>query len=96
MQNCLFTGTNAKNLDTILNYVYRQGATSKTQKNVMLKSATKNMVMPDNFYSTTNNPTQIFLNNKWVDVDNMMMDKCIVIKRKKVMCIPIRQNKKRR
>ena len=35
----------------------------------MLKNATKNMVMPDNFYSTTNNPTQIFLNNKWIDVE---------------------------
>ena len=90
----LVTGKNAKNLDTILNYVYRQGATSKTQKNVRLKTATKDMVMPDNFYSTTNNPTQIFLNNKWIDVDNMMMDKCIVVKRKKVMCIPIRQIKK--
>ena len=90
----LVTGKNTKNLDTILNYVYRQGATSKTQKNVILKTATKNMVMPDNFYSTTNNPTQIYLNNKWIDVDNMMMDKCIVVKGKKAICIPIRQVKK--
>ena len=86
----LVTGKNAKNLDTILNYVYRQGATSKTQKNVRLKTATKDMVMPDNFYSTTNNPTQIFLNNKWIDVDNMMMDKCILVNRKKAICVPIR------
>jgi lysine-ketoglutarate reductase/saccharopine dehydrogenase-like protein (TIGR00300 family) len=90
----LVTGTNTKNLDTILNYVYRQGATSKTQKNVVLKAATKDMVMPDNFYSTTNNPTQIFLNNKWIDVDNMMMDKCVIVKSKKAMCVPIRQVKK--
>jgi lysine-ketoglutarate reductase/saccharopine dehydrogenase-like protein (TIGR00300 family) len=90
----LVTGTNTKNLDTILNYVYRQGATSKTQKNVVLKAATKDMVMPDNFYSTTNNPTQIFLNNKWIDVDNTMMDKCVIVKSKKAMCVPIRQVKK--
>ena len=50
--------------------------------------------MPDNFYSTTNNPTQIYLSNKWIDVDNMMMDKCIVVKGKKATCIPIRQVKK--
>ena len=67
----LVTGKNAKNLNIILNYVYRQGATSRIQKNAVLKVATKNMVMPDNFYSTTNNPTQIFLNNKWIDVDNI-------------------------
>jgi len=93
----LVTGTNTKNLDTILNCVYRQGATSKTQKNVMLKAATKDMVMPDNFYSTTNNQTQIFLNNRWIDVDNTMMDKCIVVKGtvvSKAACVPIRQVKK--
>ncbi|HIA10421.1 MAG: TIGR00300 family protein [Thaumarchaeota archaeon] len=90
----LVIGKNAKNLETILNYVYRQGATSKSQKNVKLVAASKNMVMPDNFYSTTNNQTQIFLNNKWIDVDNTMMDKCIVVKAKKAMCVPIRQIKK--
>ena len=89
----LVTGKNAKNLETILNYVYRQGATAGTQRNVKLMSAPKDMVMPDNFYSTTNNPTQIFLNKKWIDVDNMMMDKCIAVKAKKAICIPIRQVK---
>ena len=64
---------NSKNLDKILNYVYRQGATSKTQKNVKLSSTSKDMVMPDNFYSTTNNQTQIFLNNKWINVDDIMI-----------------------
>jgi len=87
----LVTGKNAKNLDRILNYVYRQGATSKTQKNVKLSSASKDMVMPDNFYSTTNNQTQIFLNNKWIDVDDIMMDKCIVVKAKIATCVPVRQ-----
>ncbi len=87
----LVTGKNAKNLNIILNYVYRQGATSRIQKNAVLKVSTKNMVMPDNFYSTTNNPTQIFLTNKWIDVENMMMDKCIVVKGKKAICGPIRQ-----
>ena len=90
----LVIGNNAKNLGVILNYVYRHGATSITQKNVKLMPAAKDMVMPDNFYSTTNNPTQIFLNNKWIDVDNMMMDKCIIIKAKKALCVPIRQVKK--
>ena len=32
-------------------------ATTKTQKNCKTKSASKNMVFPDNFYSTTNNHT---------------------------------------
>ena len=90
----LVTGKNEKNLDRILNYAYRQGATSKTQSDVKLNTALKDMVMPDNFYSTTNNQTQIFLKNKWIDVENMMMDKCIVVKAKKATCVPIRQIKK--
>ena len=82
-------GNNQKHLDTILQLVYREGATAKIQKEVTLKPASKNFVMPDNFYSTTNNNTQIFLKGKWIQVDNMMMDKCIVVKGNKATCVPI-------
>ena len=61
----LVQGKNQNHLDKILDLVYREGATSKSQKNVTLKRAPKNMVMPDNFYSTTNNRTQIFHKNQW-------------------------------
>jgi len=85
----LVIGNNQKHLDTILQLVYREGATAKIQKEVTLKPASKNFVMPDNFYSTTNNNTQIFLKSKWIKVDNMMMDKCIVVKGNKAKCVPI-------
>jgi len=88
------TGNNQKHLDEILRLVYREGATAKIQKEVTLKPASKNFVMPDNFYSTTNNNTQIFLKGKWIPVDNMMMDKCIVVKGNKAKCVPILDVKK--
>jgi len=50
--------------------------------------------MPDNFYSTTNNNTQIFHRGKWIKVDNMMMDKCIVVKGNTAKCVPILDIKK--
>ena len=87
-------GNNQKHLDTILQLVYREGATAKIQKEVTLKPASKKFVMPDNFYSTTNNNTQIFLKGKWIEVDNMMMDKCIVVKGNKAKCVPILDVKK--
>ena len=90
----LVQGKNKNNLEEILEIVYRLGATAKLQKSIKLKSATKNMVMPDNFYSTTNNRTQIFHNNKWINVQNMMMDKCIVVKSNTAKCITIREVKK--
>ena len=87
-------GKNQKHLDQILELVYREGATAKIQKEVKLKAAPKNYTMPEKFYSTTNNYTQIFRNGKWIKVENMMMDKCIVVKANKAKCVPIREIKK--
>ena len=90
----LVQGKNKNNLEKILEVIYRYGATAKLQKSIKLKSATKNMVMPDNFYSTTNNHTQVFHNKKWINVQNMMMDKCIIVKSNIAKCITIREIKK--
>jgi lysine-ketoglutarate reductase/saccharopine dehydrogenase-like protein (TIGR00300 family) len=87
-------GKNQDHLDKILEQVYREGATSTVDKNVILKPAPKDMVMPADFYSTTNNTTEILLAGKWITVDNMMMDKCIVVKGTKASCMPIRDIKK--
>ena len=94
MQSFEFKEKNQKHLEKILEYVYREGATTKIQNEVKLQSAPKNMVMPKNFYSTTNNQTQIFHKGKWVRVQNMMMDKCIVVKANAAKCVPIRDVKK--
>ena len=91
----LITGKNQKHLDEILQTVYRLGAVSKIQQQITLKKSPKNCVMPDYFYSTTNNHTQVFHKGKWVPVENMMMDKCIVLKGNRAFCVPVRDVKKR-
>jgi len=88
------TGKNQKHLDEILKTIYREGAVSKIQKGISLKKSPKDMVMPDDFYSTTNNHTQVFHNEKWIQVENMMMDKCIVFKDNRAFCVPVRDIKK--
>ncbi|MGQ0638208.1 MAG: ornithine cyclodeaminase [Nitrososphaerota archaeon] len=90
----LIQANSQKHLDEILESVYREGATSKIQQRVMLKPAPKDMVMPDDFYSTTNNRTDIFHKGRWMKVENMMMDKCIVVKANRASCTPIREIKK--
>jgi len=90
----LVKGKNQKHLDNILETIYREGAISKIQKEIKLKKSPKNYVMPDNFYSTTNNHTQVFLKGKWIQVENMMMDKCIVVKGNRAFCVPVRDVKK--
>jgi len=90
----LVTGKNQKHLDEILETVYRLGAVSKIQQQITLKKSPKNFVMPDNFYSTTNNHTDVFHKGKWISVENMMMDKCIVVKGNRAFCLPVRDVKK--
>ncbi len=90
----LLTGKNQKHLDEILETVYRLGAVSKIQQQIKLKKSPKNYVMPDNFYSTTNNHTNVFHKGRWISVENMMMDKCIVVKGNRAFCVPVRDVKK--
>lgn len=90
----LVTGKNTHHLEEITDDIHREGATPHNEIQVKLKKAAKDMVMPDNFYSTTNNETWIFHNNSWLQVENQMMDKCIVVKKNSAFCIPIRDVKK--
>lgn len=92
----LVKGKSQQHLYELLESVYREGAQPVILQQVMLEPAVKDMVMPDNFYSTTNNPTQVFYNNSWIDVENIMMDKCIVlnIEKKTAICKMIRDIRK--
>lgn len=88
----LISGNDKKHLDQLLASIYIEGAQPTEIDGVILKAAPDDMEMPIDFYSTTNNATQIFLNNEWIDVHNMMMDKCIVvdIRNKNAECRKIR------
>lgn len=88
-------GKNQQHLEQLLEEVYREGAVSVSVENVMLEKVSRDMVMPDNFYSTTNNPTFIH-KGKWIKVENMMMDKCIVYDpvKNRAYCRPIRDVRK--
>ncbi|NOJ28226.1 MAG: TIGR00300 family protein [Nitrososphaera sp.] len=88
----LIKGRDEKHLDRLLEAVYREGAQPVSVQEVRLVASEADMVMPDDFYSTTNNPTQLFYSGAWIDVANMMMDKCIVVdtKKKTAQCKMIR------
>ena len=92
----LVRGKNQQHLYELLESIYREGAQPVSVRPVMLESAVIDMVMPDNFYSTTNNITQIYYNNSWINVEDMMMDKCIVlnVEKKIAVCKMIRDVEK--
>jgi lysine-ketoglutarate reductase/saccharopine dehydrogenase-like protein (TIGR00300 family) len=89
-------GKNKKHLDQLLATLYIEGAQPVVIEEVLIKPAPDDMVMPSDFYSTTNNSTQIYYSNEWIDVRNMMMDKCIAIdiKLRTAECKMIREVRK--
>lgn len=92
----LVRGKSRRHLNELLEYIYREGAQPVSIQQVVLNSVTKDMVMPDNFYSTTNNATQVYYKGVWLDVGNIMMDKCIIVdtEKKKAECKMIRDIRK--
>jgi lysine-ketoglutarate reductase/saccharopine dehydrogenase-like protein (TIGR00300 family) len=89
-------GKSREHLNQLLESLYREGAQPISIQQAMLRPVIKDMVMPDNFYSTTNNATQVYYRGKWIDVVNMMMDKCIAVdtEKKRAECKIIRDLKK--
>jgi lysine-ketoglutarate reductase/saccharopine dehydrogenase-like protein (TIGR00300 family) len=92
----LVRGKNQQHMHELLEAVYREGAQPISVQQAILEPAIKDMVMPDSFYSTTNNATQVFYDGSWINVENMMMDKCIVLDKEKMRaeCKMIRDVKK--
>ena len=91
----LVKGKSEEHLAQLLEEVYREGAVSVLVEEVRLEKAPADMVMPDDFYSTTNNQTFVH-KDSWIEVENMMMDKCIVFDpaKKKAVCKAVRDVKK--
>jgi lysine-ketoglutarate reductase/saccharopine dehydrogenase-like protein (TIGR00300 family) len=89
-------GKSRGHLNELLESLYREGAQPISIQQAMLKPVIKDMVMPDNFYSTTNNTTQVYYRGKWMDVVNIMMDKCIAVdtEKRRAECKIIRDLKK--
>ena len=90
------TGKNEFHLSQMLNEIYSAGGISVELESVQYVKVKKNSVLPDNFYSTTNNPTFIYLNDKWIQVNHQMMDKAIVVDpiKNRGVCTMLRDIKK--
>jgi len=92
----LVKGKDKAHLNFMMQELYRLGATPPKPIEVMLKPAPSDRVLPEDFYSTTHHPTSIYYKGKWIDVENQMMDKAIVVDpvKKKAYCKRIYDVKK--
>ena len=87
-------GDDSEHLTTILNDIHAEGAIPVTPDDVVTKKAPKDMTLPPDFYSTTNNETMLFHNGSWITAKNQMMDKCVVLREDGAWCTPIRDVRK--
>ena len=68
-------------LELIISELQQFGAVLLHGNDAQTARVEQNGVLPANFYSTTNLPTQVRLNGQWVDVEQIEMDVAIVIDR---------------
>ena len=66
-------------LEAVLAELHVHGANPVDQPDAVLSPAPADGVLPENFYSTTNLPTQVRMGGRWVDVDNPEMDCALVV-----------------
>ena len=66
-------------LQRIVHDLHQQGANPADPDDATLEPAPDDRVVPHDFYSTTNHPTQIRHGGAWVDVENVEMDCAVIV-----------------
>ncbi len=72
----------AEELDRIVRQARALGATTESDEPARSERVTKEGVFPEGFYSTSNLPTDVLIDGRWVRVDNIEMDCAIAVDRK--------------
>jgi lysine-ketoglutarate reductase/saccharopine dehydrogenase-like protein (TIGR00300 family) len=70
------------------------GCYVKGTPNAVLRPADMDGAAPDDFYSTTNHRTSVFLDGDWVTASNQRMDAVLVVSGSRVECRKLRDLKK--
>ena len=61
---------------------------------VLLRAADMDGAVPEDFYSTTNHRTSVFLGGQWVAADHQRMDAVLIVKDGRVVCRKLRDVRK--
>src|SRR5438270_3660704 len=85
----------AEVLDRIVQRARALGATAEHEQPARLDKVAKEGVFPEGFYSTSNLPTEVLLNGRWVRVEKIEMDAAIAVDRQagRAWCIVFKDAK---
>ena len=83
-------------LQSVIELIARSGASLLSKIDAALESAPRDGVLPDDFYATTNLPTEILLGGHWIRSENAEMDCALVVdeRKKRVNCVRMHRVKK--
>jgi lysine-ketoglutarate reductase/saccharopine dehydrogenase-like protein (TIGR00300 family) len=73
--------SSAAQLDRIVRRARALGATAESEQPVRVEPVQRDGVFPEGFYSTSNLPTEVLLDGRWVQVEQMEMDCAIAVDR---------------
>jgi lysine-ketoglutarate reductase/saccharopine dehydrogenase-like protein (TIGR00300 family) len=76
-------------LSAIIAACQQQGAVQLQPAQVSTQPAPRDGVFPDAFYSTSNQPTQVHLGERWVEVEDIEMDCGIVVSDGRARCVAV-------
>ena len=71
--------SSAEQLDRIVRQARALGATAEAEQPVKLERVTKEGVFPEGFYSTSNLPTEVLIDGRWIAVEDIEMDCAIAV-----------------
>ena len=82
-------------LDRIVQRARALGATAEHEQAVRVDRVTHEGVFPEGFYSTSNLPTEVLVDGRWLSVENIEMDAAIAIDRgaRRAWCIVFKDAK---
>ncbi|WP_066411144.1 ornithine cyclodeaminase [Halorubrum aethiopicum] len=66
-------------LQAILHELHQNGAVLEDPSDVTLVAAPDDKVVPPDFYSTTNHPTEVRYDGEWIDVERIEMDCALIV-----------------
>jgi len=84
---------NEEQLDAVTGHLVNQGCYEKEVQEALVRPATKDSCVPDDFYATTNRRTQVFRRGQWRDVADLRMDGVVVERQGGLACRLIRDVK---
>jgi lysine-ketoglutarate reductase/saccharopine dehydrogenase-like protein (TIGR00300 family) len=69
----------AEQLDSIVRRARALGATAESEEPAQLEKVAIEGVFPEGFYSTSNLPTEVMIDSRWMSVENIEMDCAIAV-----------------